>query len=296
MQELLEVVRREMKSATWYYDERTGANTKIEAEAQQMMYDRVRNLHAQVRAGQDRIKSDFFVIGACLAEIDRDELYHVVRQTASGTVNDGYSNFYKFCKDIFGFKKRTVANLIMVYRKFCNEQGLLRIEYFNFSYTQLVELASMDAYRDRIPATCSTRDIKRLKKLYKDYKPKEGTSYLDDLAEADRRHKTELAEQNAKKNRIHFIPARSEEKITEKVTVPAPNIAGDEDEYEAVTPERDEKKPNTEAVICGLLAQLELLKNSTDGEKWAEAADIFAEALKKRLPGMIHSEKEISVL
>ena len=265
MQELMEVVRREMKSATWYYDERSGVNTKIEAEAQQVMYDRVRNLHAQIRAGQDRIRSDFFVIGGCLAEIERDGLYHAIRQTASETVDDGYSNFYKFCKDVFGFKKRTVANLIMVYRKFCNEQGLLRVEYFNYSYTQLVELAPMDDYRDRIPATCSTRDIKRLKKLYKEYKPKTGTSYLDDLAEADRRHKAELAERNAEKNKIRFVPARSEAVSEEKISAPAPNIAGDEDEPEAVTPEREEKKPDTDAVIRGLLAQLELLKGSTAG-------------------------------
>lgn len=296
MEELLEVIRREMKSASWYYDERSGANIKIEADAQQLMYDRVRNLHAQIRAGQDRIRAEFFIVGAYLSEIERDGLYHAVRQTASGTVDDGYSNFYKFCKDVFGFKKRTAANLVMVYRKFCNEQGLLQVEYLNFSYTQLVELASMDDYRNRIPSTCSTRDIKKLKKLYKTYKPQDGSSYLDDLAEAERRHKAELAEHNAEKNRIQFIPARAEEKVTEKAPAPAPNIAGDEDEPEAVTPEREEKKPNTDAVIRGLLAQLNLLKNSTCGVLWSDAADIFAKALGEGAPAMIHSGKEVSAL
>ena len=205
MNELLEVKRRELEPAKCYFDE-SGSYTEIVPEAATAMYDRLMQLHTTVRVCQDQAKLNFVQIGQCLAEIERDKLYNCVA-CAPGR-RDGYSNFYKFCEGIFGFKKSTVANLLKVYRTFCDQtDGRLSVEYLNYSYCQLVELSSVDKFRERIPATCSSRDIKRLRELYKTYTPPRGTTYKDDLEEYSRRHKAELDEKNASRNKLCFQPA-----------------------------------------------------------------------------------------
>ena len=47
----------------------------------------------------------------------------------------------------------------------------------------------------------------------------------------------------------------------------------------------------TSDVIEGLLAQLELLRRSSEGEQWEKAIEIMQEAFKMRLPKLICRKK-----
>ena len=126
MNELLEVKRRELELVRYYFDE-SGSYTEIVPEAATAMYDRLLQLHAWIRSSQDNAKLCFVEIGQYLAEIERDKLYCCV--ACGPGRRDGYSNFYKFCEGIFGFKKTTVVNLLKVYRTFCNQtDGRLSVD------------------------------------------------------------------------------------------------------------------------------------------------------------------------
>lgn len=285
MNELLEVKRRELEPVEFYFND-SGSYTEIVPEAATAMYDRLMQLHTTVRVCQDQAKLNFVQIGQCLAEIERDKLYNCVA-CAPGR-RDGYSNFYKFCEGIFGFKKSTVANLLKVYRTFCNQtDGRLSVEYLNYSYCQLVELSSVDKFRERIPATCSSRDIKRLRELYKTYTPPRGTTYKDDLEEYSRRHKAELDEKNASRNKLCFQPAPK----ASSPTAAAETASEEKEDVREVVTENVAPTLYTSDVIEGLLAQLELLRRSSEGEQWEKAIEIMQEAFKMRLPKLICRKK-----
>lgn len=287
MNELLEVKRRELEPAKCYFDE-SGSYTEIVPEAATAMYDRLMQLHTSIRVCQDQVKLNFVEIGRCLAEIEREKLYSCVA-CGSGRL-DGYNNFYKFCEGIFGFKKSTVANLLKVYRTFCNQtEGLLRVEYLNYSYCQLVELSSVDKYRDRIPATCSSRDIKRLRELYKTYTPPQGTTFKDDLEEYGRRHKAELAKKNEGRNKLCFQPAPR----ASSSTVAAEAASEENEDVREVVTENAAPTLYTSDVIEGLLAQLELLRKSSEGARWEAAIKLMQNAFVLRKPELVRSYGEV---
>lgn len=290
MNELLEVKRRELELVNHYFSD-SGSYTEIVPETATSMYDQLLKLHTTIRVCQDAAKLNFVEIGRCLAEIERDKLYYCV--ACGPGRRDGYSNFYKFCEGVFGFKKTTVVNLLKVYRAFCNQtDGQLSVEYINYSYCQLVELSSVEKYRERIPATCSSRDIKRLRELYKTYTPPQGTSFKDDLEEYGRRHKAELAEQNASRNKLCFQPAP---KAPSPTAVAEPAAEEKEDVREVVT-ENAAPTLYTSDVIEGLLAQLELLRKSSEGAQWEKAIGIMQDAFRNREPKLIRGYIEVSEL
>ena len=271
MKEVLDLTRRELAPAPGYYKEDFGGLVEFDEGAVKIMFSRMAELHTEVLRRQNEVKQDFIIIGAILAEIEHDGLYHVVQ--TSPNFGWGYSNFYKFCEAVYGFKQTTTKNLLGVYRTFCNEQGLIKIEYSNYSYSQLVELLPIErGWYPRITAMCSSRQIRKLKTLYKEYVPKQGTTWEDDLKEWERRHKEKQAELNEKKNSIQFVPAFSGRKDDGQ----APDHQ--EDDQEIVTPTVG-KKVRTADVIKGLFAQLELLKQSDEGEKWELFADGVAVCL-----------------
>ena len=284
MNELLDLTRREISPVGNYYSEELGRVVQIEDDAAKLMFSRVADLHTEVLRRQDAVKRDFIIIGAILAEIERDELYHCV--SATPPYGWGYSNFYKFCAAVFGYKKRTVANLLAVYRKFCDDQGLIKVQYSNFSYSQLVELSRIEeGYHARISVKCSSKDIRRLKEYYKDNKPKEGTTYEDDLAEWKVQHRAKLDALNAEKNAIQFMPAFHSEQ-SDKVQPAAPQ----DDDQEIVTP-IVKKKVRTTDVIKGLLAQLELLKQSDQGARWCVfAGDVIRFLRNDVASGIVSTE------
>ncbi len=289
MDEMLDLVRRELRPASCYSDEATGNFVWIDNETRDKMYGRLTYLHGEVRAQQQEVRGRYLIVGACLAEIERDKLYTCVCQ---GTAIDGYSNFYKFCQAVFGFKRTTVQNILAVYRKFSTEQGLIRAEYFNFSYSQLVELSRMQKYAERVTVNCSRRDIQHLRELYEEYVPKPGTPVEEDLAEWKKRNEKKKAEANAAKNAITFIPAKKSVGSDVKTECqPAGTQEEEQDEREISTPDVG-MKVSEDAVVKGLLRQLELLK-SCNGDKWEKFAETVSFALEHGIPKTVHSMDEM---
>lgn len=286
MLEVLDYVRRDFEIAHTAFDGEQGSYLTLENV--QEKYDRFTTLHAAMTNEQTQIKQRFVFMGAILAEIRRDKLYHVVRQDKFGTT--GYSNFYVFCQDVFGFKKTTVINILSVYDAFCQESGMLSVEYINFSYSQLVELACMEKYRERIPVTTSVRDIKRLRDLYKNYDPKPGTTIKDDLEEWRRREEENKREKNAKKNAINFVPAKKTEGQTSDHFL---DITSENAEHED---DRDLSTPDVgihiseDQVIKGLLRQLNLLSQN---KPWQKLCNIVTEVLETKTPTKIASYHDL---
>ena len=288
MNELLDLTRREIAPAKYYLSEDSGHIVRFEDGAAQTMFSRFADLHVDVLRRQDGIKYDFIYIAAALDEIERDGLFHAVQSVAGEPI--GYTNFYKFCAEVFGFKKRTVQYLLAVYRQFCDEQGRIRIEYSNYSYTQLRELTSMDeALHGRISVKTSARQIHKLNDLYKECPPKDGTTWEDDLMEWERRRKKKLEEKNAKKNAIQFVPA-----VRPDDTDEAHARAPQEDDQDIVTPAAP-KKVKTADVIKGLLAQFELLQQSEAGARWERFCDMVTSALKWHSPHLVIYRSDMDV-
>lgn len=317
MDEMLDLVRTELKPANSYFDEVTGGYVRVDDELRDAMFARFQVLHDTVRSQQYEVRARYLIVGACLAEIQRDRLYNVVKMQY-GII--GYGGFYEFCESVFGFKKTTVKNLIAVYNEFCSQDGLLRIDYMNYSYSQLVELSGMDRYRERIPVTCSVRNIKRLKELYREYAPRAGTTYEDDLQEWRRRHELALSEENAEKNKISFIPARNTVmeggtsaqlangqtsdrlknvdsecnfvtktggQTSDRIENPTDTGNSSASDEETVEDEREISTPDValelsfEQIRDGLLRQLDLLHNVIG---WKSASDVVMNALRDNRP------------
>ena len=263
MEEVLDIVRREFASADTYYDEELANYVTVDGGIVEEKFNEFKKLHAYVLNFQDNVKQGFIGIAYSLYLMRKDEIYKAVRQDAHGQV--GYNNFYTFCKDVFGFKKATTAYLLKIFEEFCNkESGLLNIEYMNYSYTQLIELASMDRYRERIPCTMSSRNIKRLRELYKEYTPSPGTKVDDDLKEWQRRHDEKKARENAERNAINFVPSQKSDMAVPKTDVQAlghEEIAeSDKEDARLLSTPEVKKELSFEQIRNGLLRQLELLQ------------------------------------
>ena len=287
MEEVLDIVRREFASADTYYDEELANYVTVDGGIVEEKFNEFKKLHAYVLNFQDNVKQGFIGIAYSLYLMRKDEIYKAVRQDAHGQV--GYNNFYPFCKDVFGFKKATTAYLLKIFEEFCNkESGLLNIEYMNYSYTQLIELASMDRYRERIPCTMSSRNIKRLRELYKEYTPSPGTKVDDDLKEWQRRHDEKKARENAERNAINFVPSQKSDMAVPKTDVQAlghEEIAeSDKEDARLLSTPEVKKELSFEQIRNGLLRQLELLQGVIG---WKGSATVVINALTENRPMMI---------
>ena len=293
MLEVLDLVRKDFGPAYIVYNDEFGSYVRMDSDIVKEKFDRFMKIHASVWSEQQQIKTRFVYLGTLLAELRQSELYKVVCQEAHG--GTGYSNFYTFCGDVFGFKKSTVANLLKVYEEFCNkENGLLDVQYMNFSYTQLVELSSMENYRERIPVTMSRRNIQRLKELYKEYTPKPGNTVEDDLKEWQRRHEEKKDKANAEKNAINFVPAKKSDKAVGNSDV---QPVGHEELAESDSEdERDLSTPDVpvqltfEEISKGLLRQLDLLGKIPG---WQRVANIVTEAIVKNNSRNVAARSEV---
>lgn len=297
MNELLAVSRGEYQPANWYYDEEGQFHASISVEVSVPRFERFMEIFTFIQQMQMDVKMRYIQIGCALLEIEREKLYQYVAPKNKGT---GYSTFYGFCQEVFGFKKTTTANMVAVAREFCSIDGGVKIEYLNYSYSQLLELLGIDEkYRPRIPIGCSVRDIKRLKEYYKDNVPKAGGTVEDDLEAWNQICKAEKEKKNKKRNAITFIPAKKEEKENtskkgeQKAQTPNADDFDGEDERDVVTP--TEKKVSFDAVRNGLYRQLALLRKcfteSANGSEavrlWDDFATHVETALRNRFPDYI---------
>ena len=295
MEEVLDLVRRDFKSANRVYDEEFGVYVDMSDEVVEDRFEQFKTLRTVIWADQQSVKHNFVDIAFCLYKLRRDDIYKVVAQSAHG--GTGYTNFYTFCQDVFGFKKRTTANLLKVFEEFGNpENGNLSVEYINYSFYQLTELSGMQAYRERIPVTMSTRNIKKLKELYKEYTPSKGKTVEDDLKEWQVRHDEKKAKDNAEKNSIHFVPAQKSDKAVRNLEVQASAPQSEElaesdreDERLLSTPEVT-RQVSFEQIRSGLLRQLELLSGVLG---WKSASELFKDALVSNCAAKIARSRDV---
>lgn len=103
-----------------------------------------------------------------------------LRNFASSMRLCGYKNIYDFSQVMFGIGRTTVKNMLAIYDKFY-ERCVLKAEYRDYSYSQLVELSSVDnsdlcLYNDSM----SVREIKAKKKELAQATSSKSDDSLDD--------------------------------------------------------------------------------------------------------------------
>lgn len=315
MKQLLDLTRlADYYPAYTFLDEKQQSVVNVDEDLAKSQFERFMQVREEVRIHKQEVQGRLIAIGYALLQIKNDELYHYVTDT-KGTY--GYSSFYAFVKDVFGVGKSFACCLINVAREFCEKDGIVKLGYGRYSFSQLESMLTVDEkYRERIPVKCSARDIKHLGKLYETNPPKEDTTVEEDLELWRKLHKEEQARKNAKKNAIVFVPARKSDNTVQtsgrsenlstqgEISFPGGenppaesengSIADDfdgEDERDIITPE--EKKIPYEAIKEGLLRQLELLLTTDVGVLWKKAVDIFKDALFKNTPTKVVSHHDL---
>lgn len=78
-------------------------------------------------------------------------------------------DFYGFCKSRFGFASTTTKNLLAIYDRFiisdCGEMPMLKEEFKDYGYSQLVELVSVDTVLlDEFSPDMTVKEIRKKKK------------------------------------------------------------------------------------------------------------------------------------
>lgn len=272
MKELLDVSKVEVEAAQWFMDEELQQFVSIDSSVSKTMFTRFMAIHSFIGQVQTDIKWKCLFIGWALKEMLDSRLYNYVKKKETYSMT-GYSSFYKFVRDVYGIKERTAKRMVAVAREFCSASetaGLseeavaklpvcqLKLEYINYSYSQLAELLSIsEEYRPRIPVSASVRDIQKVGKLYAGgYVPKRGDTYKDDLEVYKALKKAEQEKKNGNRNRLTFVPA-----VSVPTSAPTKELFEDEDERDVITPTEGRKIPLS-SIKAGFAAQLELLKKN----------------------------------
>jgi hypothetical protein len=86
-----------------------------------------------IKESVDNIFEQYLEIGMNLSIVKEEELYRV----------NGYRGIYEYSNKEFGLSKTATKNVISIHDKFCIN-GELKNEYKGFSYSNLVELLSVD--------------------------------------------------------------------------------------------------------------------------------------------------------
>lgn len=109
---------------------------------------------AKIQDAINRTRSEFMYIGMLLLEVDAYGYYSEA----------GFSDVYEYAETTFGFKRSSTNNFMRVYRKFGEAMGI-QDRFKKFSYSQLVEMCSMN---DNQIASCSPEmSVLRLREVKK---------------------------------------------------------------------------------------------------------------------------------
>lgn len=294
MEDLLDLGRSKFDVATWYTDESIGRVICPESDVSAPCFERFMELRTAVHQHQADVKLRCLYIGMCLWEMERDKLYHYV--TPEGKCQ-GYTNFYDFCKEVFGFEKKFVTQVLAVVKEYCNLDGQLKMPYFNFSYSQLVEMLPIEEkWRLRITPITTCRNIRKLNAYYKEHIPAPSTTVEDDLFLAEQWCKEEKAKANKKKETLSFVPASKHKVPTSgpsESSFDPGDIEDTDDERDVITPEG--KGLSYESIRDGLLRQIELLRGVVPSAGFPYC-DLFEKTLRAGCPyyrydGVISKER-----
>lgn len=303
MNELLDLSKVEVQAANWYVDEESQRYVNVDKEVSKDMFERYLEIHSFIEQVKTDIKWKYLFIGWAFKEMLDQKIYHYVKPAEQYKMC-GYTSFYKFVSEIYHIKERTAKRMVALAREFCRasdptsvrEDQLkdlpvcqLKLEYINYSYSQLAELLSIEEkYRPRLPVSASVRDMQKISKLYASgYVPSEKETYKDDLEVYKRRKKEEQDKKNAKQKQINFVPAQT------KVPTSAPTKSAtsetvadfdDEDERDVITPTEERQIPFS-SIRAGFEAQLQLLKKYYP--EWVSFIVNVSWALEKKDPNML---------
>lgn len=114
-----------------FMDEMKSFNQLTSLIQKQRKYDRFTE---RINSYLKNVMDNYLRIGLALNEIDSEKLYELYE----------YSSIIDYAKKEFQLSETTVRNSMAISTKFCNENGYLHDEYKEFSYSQLVELLSVD--------------------------------------------------------------------------------------------------------------------------------------------------------
>lgn len=91
-------------------------------------------------------------------------------QTSTGILKFTKYTFYDFCKDEFGFSRRSVDRYMFICQEFCKKTGLGDVsrqiddKYNNYSISALAELLQLsDKQREQVTSNTSIKDIRAIK-------------------------------------------------------------------------------------------------------------------------------------
>ena len=127
---------------------------------------RFMQLHEEINNIKDLNKTNTNLqLGRLLYYINKDGLYVIYHEREM--FERKCKNIYQYAEVAFGYKKSSVNNFINCYQKYCNEDGTLKQQYYNFNFSQLVEtLPYEESFLKAINSSMSCKSIRKtLQKL-----------------------------------------------------------------------------------------------------------------------------------
>ena len=154
----------------------TSEMCKKEVDDVKLAYDQIVDSLHSIQTSYDHVKRHFANIGYWLNYIKETELYSVVRRSEfSEYPRYLKTSFTDFCKDYFGFSESTTYSFIQVYKCFCYSNGVVKEDYANYNFSQLVEMTSLAGIVSftEVSPEMTVREIRSLKKKAKADKKEE---------------------------------------------------------------------------------------------------------------------------
>lgn len=182
----------------------TAINGKESKISQDVVRNRKKLLNTAVRSIQKditSIKQKYISIGIGLNEIKRLNLH----------TDEGYTNFYDFCKDYFQMEKSAVSRCMNVLERFADQQNeCLEEKWKEYSYTQLCEMVSMDEKElEKVESKMTVKEIRQVKKSAKvasTQPPEKNTLTYEKLLEMTGSEQTKaLKDATAKKQIVLYL-------------------------------------------------------------------------------------------
>lgn len=108
----------------------------------------------EIKGYVNDIFTNYLKIGAALLRVNDLKLYEY----------NNYENIYDYANKEFNIKATTVKNTIAIVKRFCELNGRLKSEYKDFSYSNLVELLSVDEKEiDKFKPTMTVKAVRSKK-------------------------------------------------------------------------------------------------------------------------------------
>ena len=194
--------------------------------------------------------------GFDLLNFEKAKYYNVIKPANPEYFSVVYSNIYEFCAQEFGLKKRACANHIAVAKNFADKCGVVKEEYKEYSFSQLVVMVAVlkfnPAVRERFKPSLKVKDMELLVKAVKHETLDLGKSdawninRINEYLEAKKAEKSEQAKAN-----IESVEEKYEKE--DKITAEGELIEGIKEEVHITAPcEQSEMRKRIKRALRGL--------------------------------------------